>query len=147
MTARRHLIPDVVSGQSLKKLSIDSTAREAAKLMDGNQISSVLVVDASGRLRGIFTVRDVARRVVGRDRNPDTTPLSDVMTANVTCVAARETPQYALRLMQEGGFRHLPVTDDGTRESTLLGVVSRRSFFPEEEALLDYETSLWEHIR
>jgi CBS domain-containing protein len=147
MKTRKCLIPDVVSGQTLIKLKTTDTARDAAMLMDGQHVSSVLVVDAKDRLQGIFTVRDVARRVVGGHLDPDKTPLSKVMTRHPKCVAATESPYNALRTMQDSGFRHIPVTDDGTDGGRLLGIVSRKSFFPEEEALLKWEQHLWEQIR
>ena len=147
MAQRRHLFPDVVSDQNLVTLKTTHTVRDAALLMDQKGISSVLVVDSTGRLRGIFTVRDVARRVVGGHLDPDTTRLSKVMTKGPKCIAAAEAPHRALRLMQDGRFRHLPVTDDGTVDGNLLGIVSRRNFFPEEEALLAFEDHLWEHMR
>jgi CBS domain-containing protein len=104
-------------------------------------------VDKEDKLQGIFTVRDVARRIVGGDLDPDQTPLSKVMTKNPKCVSAKAAPHAALRIMQDGGFRHLPVTDDGSTKGQLVGIVSRRSFFPEEEALLKFEEHLWEHMR
>jgi len=147
MKTRKHLIPDVVSDQTLIKLTLAASARDAAKLMNDHHVSSVLVVDPEDKLLGIFTVRDVARRVVGSDLDPDKTRLSEVMTENPKCVAATEGPQYALRLMQDERFRHLPVTDDGTLDGRLVGILSRRDFFPEEEALLKFEENLWEHMR
>ncbi|MCG8544287.1 MAG: CBS domain-containing protein [Alphaproteobacteria bacterium] len=143
MKSRKHLIPDVVSGQTLVTLKPTDTARDAAVLMDSNRVSSVLVVDSQDKLCGIFTVRDVARRIVGGHLDPDNTPLDEVMTTNLQCVAATEQPYGALRKMQDGGFRHLPVTDDGTSDGKVVGIVSRKSFFPEEEALLKWE----EHFR
>lgn len=145
--ARQRIFPDVVSGQKLINLPPDATAREAAVLMDEREISSVLVTDEKDKLCGIFTVRDVARRIVGGGLDPDKTRLSKVMTKDLKCVSAKETPQTALRKMQDGGFRHLPVTEDGTADGRLVGIVSRRSFFPEEEALLKFEEHLWEHMR
>lgn len=147
MTTRRQLVPDVISDQDVVSLKRTATVRQAAVLMDKQEISSVLVTDEADKLCGIFTVRDVARRIVGGGLDPDTTSLTTVMTKNPECIAAKETPQTALRKMQEGGFRHLPVTEDGTPASPVLGVVSRRSFFPDEEALLKFEEHLWEHMR
>lgn len=147
MTMRQHLYPDVITDQKVISLSSGATARKAAMLMDEKEISSVLVTDAQDRLCGIFTVRDVARRIVGGGLDPDKTPLSDVMTKDPICIAGKETPQTALSRMQDGGFRHLPVTEDGTTASRLLGIVSRRSFYPEEETLLKFEEHLWEHMR
>jgi len=147
MEPRKHLIPDVVHDQSLVTLGPEATSEEAAKLMNRHEISSVLVVDDAKRLRGIFTVRDVARRIVGGGLDPAETLLRDVMTENPICIAADAPPQVALRQMQDGRYRHLPVTDDGTGTGRLLGIVSRRNFFPEEETLLQFEERLWETIR
>ncbi len=144
---RKHLIPDVVSDQSLVKLKPTDTARDAAVLMEGKHVSSILVMDAQDKLCGIFTVRDVARRIVGGHLDPDTTRLSQVMTKQPQCVAATESPYGALQRMQAGRFRHLPVTDDGTANGRVVGIVSRRSFFPEEEALLKWEEHFAEVLR
>ena len=147
MKSRKCLVPDVVSGQTLVTLKPTNTAREAAVLMDSSRVSSVLVVDADDRLCGIFTVRDVARRVVGGSLDPDKTPLNDVMTKRPRCAAATEQPYNALRIMQDGGFRHLPVTDDGTPEGQILGIVSRKSFYPEEKVMLKWEEHFGEVMR
>ena len=133
MKSRTQLIPDVVSDQVLIKLHTYHSARDAAVLMESHRVSSVLVVDAKGRLRGIYTLRDVARRFEDGLLDPNKTPLSQVMTKIPRCIAATDPPQYALRLMQECRFGHLPVTDDGTAEGQILGIVSRRDFFPEDE--------------
>ena len=60
---RRHVIPDVVQGQQLATMPKTATVAEAARCMNEREVSSVLVVE-EGRLLGIFTVRDMARRVV-----------------------------------------------------------------------------------
>ena len=147
MKARKHLIPDVVSDQTLITVKPEDSARHAAVLMDKHAVSSVLVLGEGGKLAGIFTVRDVARRIVGGLRDPDTTPVAEVMTKELKCVAANEHPHRALRLMQDSRFRHLPVTEDGKPDSPVLAIVSRRNFFPDEEALLQFEDDLWEHMR
>jgi len=147
MIARRQLVPDVVSDQRLVTLKKSSTARDAAVLMDKQEVSSVLVVKPDGRLRGIVTVRDVARRIVGAHLDPDSAKLSDVMTRNVTCVRPDETPHGALRIMLDGHFRHLPITKGGKPTGKVVGIVSRRDFSLEEEAMLKFEEHLWEEIR
>lgn len=138
---RRHVIPDVVQGQKLATVPKTATVADAARCMNEHGVSSVLVLE-DGRLLGIFTVRDVARRVVGQDRGLDTR-LEDVMTCEPETVDAFEIPLRALRAMHDGGYRHLPVTAN----DEVVGIVSRRDFFKEEEQLLEQETSLWEHLR
>ncbi len=131
MRTRRHLIPDVVFDQILIKLHTYHSAHDAVVLMDSYRVSSILVVDAKDRLRGIFTLRDVVRRLEGGHLDPNETRLSQVMTKQPKCVAATESPQFALRLMQDGRFRHLPITDDGTAEGQILGIVSRKDLLSE----------------
>ena len=139
---RKQLIPDVVSDQSIVKLRKTSSVREAAVQMREKDVSSILVTSELGTLEGIFTVRDVARRVVGTGKDPDTTLLADVMTKNPRSIGPNEPPIHALRLMQDYGFRHLPIIEDGN----LLGILSRRDFYAEEESLLEFETHLRETI-
>ncbi len=140
MRMRRHLIPDVVSDQILIKLHTFDDARDAVVLMDCHQVSSVLVVNAKGRLRGIFTLGDVARRLGGDHLDQTKTRLSQVMTKQPKCVAATESLEFALRLMQDGRFGHLPITDDGATAGQILGIVSRRDLFPDEEILAFSQT-------
>jgi CBS domain-containing protein len=137
----RKIIPDVVQSQELLTLSESQTVREAARCMCDRRVGSVLVT-REGRLVGIFTERDMVSRVVAPGRDPDKTPLAEVMTQDPDTVVPRTTAIEALRRMQDGGFRHLPVVDQGR----LVGIVSRRDFYGEEKARLDDETTLWERV-
>jgi CBS domain-containing protein len=87
---------------------------------------------------GDTSVQDVAAAL-----DPEKTSVASVMTADPDTITPDEIPVRALRRMQLGGYRHLPVV----RNDEVIGIVSRRDFFGEEEALLDQETYLWEHIR
>jgi len=97
-----------------------ATVREAARLMDTHACGSVVVLDETGRLLGIFTERDLARRVVAAGRDPDTTRLAEVMTPHPDTIAAEAPVVDAIRLMDECGYKHLPVLD-GER---VIGVVA-----------------------
>ncbi|MGR9092985.1 MAG: CBS domain-containing protein [Gammaproteobacteria bacterium] len=125
----RKIIPDVVSDQDIVSLSKSATVLDAARLMSQRSINAVLIMDGEV-LHGVFTARDLARRVVAADRDLDT-PLADVMTSNPETIAADAAPVEALRAMFHGGFRHLPVMD-GVR---VVGLVSRRDLFEEEERI------------
>ena len=98
-----------------------ASVTDAARLMDRNRVGAVLVVQ-DGRLVGIFTERDAVCRVMAPGRDPGTTRLADVMTANPITVSPDETFGYALLLMHDNGFRHVPVVEDGHA----VGVVSAR---------------------
>jgi CBS domain-containing protein len=94
----------------------------ATKLMEKGNVGAVLVVE-SDRLVGIFTERDVTFRVVAHDLDARTTRLCDVMTPDPQTVDPSEPFGYALLIMHERGFRHLPVIEDGR----IIGIVSSRS--------------------
>ena len=105
-------------------------------------IGAILIVNDSGRLAGIFTGRDAVCRVVAEARNPATTLLHDVMTADPITMQPGSTASDALHLMQDGGFRHVPVVDS----ESIVGIVSKGDFRGLEQARLDEETELWERI-
>ena len=97
------------------------TVSKAAKKMARRKVSAVMVVDHES-LVGIFTERDAVFRVVARGRDAQTTRLADVMTPAPQTVDPDKSFGYALLLMYENGFRHLPVIENGK----LIGIVSAR---------------------
>lgn len=137
---RRNIL-DLVRGQEVVRLTGGATVREAARLMQARNVGSVLVMEKE-RLAGIFTERDIVQRVVAAGRDPEDTRLAAVMTAKPDTVAPDTTALDALRLMHDGGYRHLPVVE-GER---VLGVVSRRDFLGAEKARLEDEIAVWEQI-
>jgi CBS domain-containing protein len=106
-------------GGTIAALPPTATVLDAAQLMNERHIGSVLVVDR-GRLVGIFTERDVMRRVVAVERMPHETTLEHVMTREVA-VAAPHTMLDEIRMvMRERRIRHVPVLD-GMR---IIGMIS-----------------------
>ena len=89
--------------------------------MKQENIGALLVLDSS-RLIGIFTERDALFRVLAAGRDPGTTQLIDVMTAQPQTISPDEPFLHALRIMHECNFRHLPVVEFGRP----LGMVSVR---------------------
>lgn len=94
----------------------------AAKLMAHEQVGAVLVVDG-GQLVGIFTERDIALRVVAQDLDPALTKVSAVMTPAPVTIDSHKSFGYAMLLMHDKRFRHLPVIEAGQ----LIGIVSARN--------------------
>jgi CBS domain-containing protein len=137
----RRVVPDVVSNQQLLELPPTATVRSAVLAMRERHVGAVLVTTDS-RLDGIFTERDVVNRVVADGRDPDQTTLAEVMTANPDTIAPTTTAIDALRLMNDGGYRHLPIVERGR----VVGIVSRRDFHGNEKARLDDESDLWKKI-
>ncbi len=98
-----------------------STVDDAVQAMLARRQAGVLVVDAAGRLMGIFTERDVLRRVVGVGRDVATTPLSAVMTARPEALSASQRVAYAVHCMSVAGYRTVPLIDADRRP---IGVVT-----------------------
>ncbi|HET9023856.1 MAG TPA: CBS domain-containing protein [Burkholderiaceae bacterium] len=98
------------------------TVREAAKLMKTKHYGAVLITEGE-ELLGIFTERDAVFRVLAVGRDPEATQLADVMTKEPKTIAPEKTFGHAMLMMHEGGFRHVPVVDDGK----LVGMVSSRN--------------------
>lgn len=118
-------VGDVLKGKSSPNLlSVASTATvlEAVALMDEKGLGSVLVRDSGGKMVGIFTERDLMRRVVRQGRDPKSTPMSAVMSPDVRQVPATESIVEVLRIMVEHGYRHMLVAE-GAKPA---GVVSIR---------------------
>jgi CBS domain-containing protein len=98
------------------------TVSEAARQMAKRKVGAVLVVD-NEKLVGIFTERDAVFRVIAQDRDLHATRLAEVMTPSPKTVGPDKSFGYALLLMHENGFRHVPVIDNGI----LVGIVSARN--------------------
>lgn len=106
--------------REVASVSPETTVLDAAKRMNEASVGSLVVLDANGGLLGIFTERDVLRRVVAEQRAPEQTLVGDVMTKKVH-TAPPETPLDDLRtLMREKRIRHVPIVADGK----LAGMVS-----------------------
>ena len=90
----------------------DDMVRNACQAMWERRTGSVLVVDDRDRLVGIFTGRD-AVRLVAKGRDADQTPLATAMMRDPVTVTPRDRAVDALRAMSGGGFRHVPVVDNG----------------------------------
>lgn len=136
-------LSDIIFNQHPLTMRPGACVKDACERMRETRAGSVLVTDEQGRLLGIFTGRDAICRVVAAGKNADTTTLADVMTQRPETMSPDKTAIEALRLMWDGGFRHIPVVDRGK----LLGVVSRGDFKGVERDRLDEERELWEHMR
>ena len=134
-------IADIMKDGEVVALPPTATVDEAARLMKAKRCGSVLVT-AERHLRGIFTERDVVNRVVAERLDAVATTLAQVMTEKPDAVTPDTLAVDALRMMEDGGYRHLPVV----RRGEIVGVVSRRDFFGEEKAEVEKERHYWERI-
>ncbi len=134
-------VAKIIEGQSPLLVREDETVQSACRSMRRRKCGATLVVDTQQCLSGIFTGRD-AVRVLARVEDAATTRLAKAMTRNPVTIAPESSAIDALRAMNDGGFRHLPVVANGK----ILGVVSRSDFTGIEIDRLDEEEHLKEVI-
>jgi CBS domain-containing protein len=114
-------IHDLVKSQDTYRATVDQTVLEVACAMVERNIGAVPVL-RDGALAGVFSERDLMRRVVVEGRNPATTKVGDVMTANPQTVEPSADLEACKALMRRHGFRHLPICDG----QQLFGMISMR---------------------
>ena len=105
-------------------VSIEASVADAIRLMLDRRVGAVGVVDDEGRVAGIFTERDVLRKLSLSGQNPAVTPVREMMTTPVELATLATGPGEALSTMLERHFRHLPVVDNSGK---LLGMLSIRN--------------------
>src|SRR6516162_1623326 len=133
---------DIVRNQNPVTLQPNATVREACQCMRDRRVGAILVTESDRRLLGIFTGRDAVHRVLAEGKSAATTKLDEVMTRDPTTIPPGKTAIEALRLMQDGRYRHVPIVDG----DKVVGIVSRYDFSGIELDRLDEETGLWERI-
>lgn len=90
-----------------------TTINEACRRMAARKVDALLLTDSNALLCGILTDKDIATRVVARELDLETTPVSAVMTRNPVFVISDTLAVEALQKMVQGKFRHLPVVENG----------------------------------
>lgn len=132
----------IVKDQTPLVHRLTDTVQQACASMCQRHSGSALVIDDHLNLKGIFTGRD-AVRLMSSGKDPARTALEEAMTRNPVTISSDRRAIDALRAMCDGGFRHVPVVDNGR----IWGVVSRGDFKGMEIDRLDEEEHLWECIR
>ena len=131
----------IVEHQHPLTLAGAENVQRACQCMREHRIGAVMVSDDGATLKGIFTGRD-AVRALAECCDPTATQIEALMTPDPTTITPDATAIEALRLMSDGGFRHLPIVKDGH----IVGIVSRGDFKGLELDHFEDETSLWERI-
>ncbi len=108
----RKTLSDLINPGKLISLPGDAAAALAARKMMECQVGAV-VVQSGGKLLGIVTERDYARKVVLMGRSSADTPVWQIMSSPVTTIGPEATVHECLELMSARHIRHLPVVDHG----------------------------------
>lgn len=104
-------------------VSLTASVADAINEMMENDVGATAVVDENGIVAGIFTERDVMRKVAMGTRKPAEIPVRETMTTPVVMATRETSPAEALAVMVEAHHRHLPIVDDNGK---LLGMLSIR---------------------
>jgi len=112
-------------GRHVFSVNSTTTIFDAVAEMNRHRVGSVMVIDG-GKLVGIFTERDVLRRVVGAGIDPKRALVAEVMTPGVATTTLDATIEDTMRVFTEKRFRHMPVVEDGRLIGTIsIGDVTR----------------------
>ena len=104
----------------LVSIGVDATVLDAAGMMNKHHIGALVVIE-NGELVGMFTERDVLRRVVAKRKKPDRVLVGQVMTKQVIVCNQNATVQEAASLMKHKRIRHVPIIDESDR---VVGMIS-----------------------
>jgi CBS domain-containing protein len=106
-------------GRQIWSIAPDASVFDALRLMADKEVGALLVLE-TGKLVGIVSERDYARKVILKGKSSLDTPVREIMTPKVICVRPQQTIQECMALMTDKRIRHLPVLDD----DKVIGVVS-----------------------
>ena len=117
MRSVKHLLEN----KSSVIFSVDkhTSVLEALQLMMEQNISALLIME-NGKLEGIFTERDYARKIILKGRSSKDTDIAEVMTATLLVVAPADSIEYCMQQMTNHHIRHLPVVEN----NEVIGMIS-----------------------
>jgi CBS domain-containing protein len=132
-------VKDIVDNRELFHVDERDSVATVARRMADLQVGAILVL-SGGELRGVFSERDLMKRIVLEKRDPDTTPVRDVMSTGLATIDELATVEDAMAAMEAHGCRHLPVM----RGSRVVAFLSMRDLMHYEVAQKTEELS---HMR
>lgn len=132
----------IIRAIPLKWIPLQSSVIDAVKIMVGHDVGALPVLDGT-RLVGVFSERDLMKRVIVQGLDPRTTKISEVMTREIWASDIKDDHTVAMKLMAEQRIRHLPILDNGS----LVGFLSLRDLLRLELDHKDHEIkSLTDYI-
>jgi len=99
-----------LKGRQIFSVAPTATVYEAIQTMSDRGVGALLVL-AEGKLVGMISERDYARKVILRDRSSKQTQVQEIMTSDIVTVTTRDTVEDCMRLMTDNRIRHLPVVE------------------------------------
>lgn len=115
-------ILNLKQGHRLHSAHPEETVLAATQTMNEHSIGALLVIDDQDNLVGIFTERDVLRRVVAAERTPSLVTVAEVMTSEIAYCKPETTTEDARRIFRQYRIRHLPVVDDDGKVRGLISI-------------------------
>ena len=138
----RRIIGNIIEGRPVISGDKEMTVRAACKLMAEKKIGALLVLE-DDQIAGIFTERDALNKVLAGNLDPDKTVLDEVMVTSPQTIRADKPLAFALYMMAEGGFRHVPVVDEN---GSAVGMVSARDALGQDMVDLERDMKMLEQI-
>ncbi|GAB2180201.1 CBS domain-containing protein [Denitratisoma sp. agr-D3] len=135
------LIRTIIQGQRVATAHPSATIVEAAAAMRQAKVGALAILEQD-KLVGIFTERDALFRVLAGGLDPRRTTMADVMTRDPQTITPNRPLSHAMHLMHEGGYRHIPVVENGY----LVGMVSVRDALGPELKQFEEELENKEHL-
>jgi CBS domain-containing protein len=117
----------MTKGRTIFSTAPNTTVIDAVNKMNQHKLGALVVMEGD-HVAGIFTERDILRRVLGEDRNPRSTFVGEVMTTDVICCAPDAELDEISAIMQERRVRHIPVCDADGRLQGLISIGDVNAF-------------------
>jgi CBS domain-containing protein len=118
MKTVKHILE--AKGSAVHTIGPDDSVLDALEQMAEQEVGALVVTEGEGRIVGLLSERDYARKVVLLGRFSKETPIRDIMTTEVVCVSPEQSVDTCMGLMTQKRFRHLPVVMD----DQLTGIIS-----------------------
>jgi len=114
-------------GDHVHTIAASATVLEATQLMNDQKIGALVVMDGR-KVAGMFTERDVLRRVIAEERSPRQVRVGDVMTREIVCCGPDTDLDDASAIMRDRRIRHLPICDDDGQLHGLISIGDLNAF-------------------
>lgn len=127
-------------GAVIHSVAPEASVLDAIKLMAEKGVGALVVLD-NGRLAGVISERDYARKIILRGRSSQDTAVREIMTEKVITVRSEQTVDDCMALMTQHRFRHLPVVDAGKLAGVLsIGDLVKEVIADREETIKQLES-------